>query len=84
MGVALPVSGCDFPIGRALLWIVGFGILVLVARIAILIVFEPLLDFAGPPGMRAANHEALEGNVIFLLALLPMVWIVMFFEEWLV
>lgn len=68
---------------KALLWIAGFGLAVLAARIAMPLIFEPLLDFAGPQTTRQSTREALGGNLPLLLALLPLMWIVVFFEEWL-
>lgn len=81
VGLQLPDKSS---LGKSLLWIAGFGIAVLIARVAMLLVLEPLLDFVGPQTTRPSTREALAGNLPLLLALLPLMWIVVFFEEWLI
>lgn len=79
VGLRLPDTSST---GKALLWIAGFGVVVMAARIAMLLIFDPFLDFAGPQITRPSTREALEGNLPLLLTLLPVMWLVVFFEEW--
>ena len=79
VGLRLPDTSS---FGKAVIWIAGSAIAVMAARIAVLLIFEPLLDFAGPQITRPSTREALEGNFPLLLALLPLMWVVVFFEEW--
>ncbi|TDF36635.1 CPBP family intramembrane metalloprotease [Alteromonadaceae bacterium M269] len=79
-GLRLPYEGNKW---RSLCWILGLSILVLIARVSIPFLFNPLLEVVGPRLSTIERMQPLVGNLSLLLSLLPIMWFVVFFEEWL-